>query len=196
MNDLDFKQWFYLAYRDTCVCVPAKCGGTSFYRHAFNVPARVPAEHVRSFAVSVAQDTGAGPFSPHEIVRFFPDSRRLIAVRHPVERFQSLWRDKCRRLPGPTLNSTEYLRGWTQEQLMDLIESTPFGDPHWVPQQHELVPEAALLDCAALGAVLGYSTAVHENRTRALSTDPDPPVERILQHYRADADIYWRVLTS
>lgn len=182
MNDIAFKCWFYVRQKDICFCVPAKCGGTAFYRAVFNVPADVPIEHSRSYAVRLALDLGAGPFSPHEVNKYFPDVKRFLIVRDPVDRFMSLWRNKCRR-DGD--ESQRYLVGWTPEQLIDHVEKFPFGNPHWVPQYSYLLPKTKVVR-----SFKGLLVTTRHNMTQQLADDPEPPKERIATHYAQDMKLW------
>lgn len=170
LTEQHFKRWFYLRRHDLCVCVPNKCGGTAFYRAMFDVPEAVATRDVRSFAVQVALETGAGPFSPAEVVHYFSDRRKLLALREPVQRFASLWRDKYR--------SAE------PRQIIDMIRQHPLGDPHWVPQYLQVVPGAELIDCARLGGLLGYQS--RENETTPRDDDAPMPADAIREHYAQD----------
>lgn len=172
--DLNSKAWFYVARHDVCVGVPAKCGGTAFYRSMFDVPDSVATENVRGFAVKVALETGAGPFSPYEATHFFSEKQKLLAVREPVERFASLWRDKHR--------NTAPL------DLLGVIARFPMGDPHWMPQYLQVVPRVELVSHERLGEVLGYGC--RENESEKRRDDPEMPADDIRRYYAQDV-VLW-----
>lgn len=174
-----FDVWFYLRNYDLCVAVPAKCGGSSFYRYAVGVPDAVPDDDVRSFAVRAARVERSGPFTPVEVRRYFATGRKLLAVRDPVDRFRSLWRDKCRRTLE-TKDDRTFMRGWSPTTLLEHVRGFPFGNPHWVPQYLYRVPRVELVPYDELPRLLGYgdrppvraTTRTHvevdERRVRAL----------------------------
>lgn len=193
LEPIHFKIWFYVKSRDACIGIPAKCGGSSFYRNVFKIDKAVPDEHVRSAAVVKALDMGAGPFSTTELAEFFPDTERMLVIRNPVDRFYSLWRDKCRRSPA-TARSMEWLRGWTPDQLLRYIKQYPFGDPHWIPQYSYLVPRISLIGHDILPHLFGYSDIVN-NKTKSLSTDPVINEEDIKQQYYHDC-LLWEELNA
>lgn len=179
MQGIEYKLWFYLPGPDLCVAVPAKCGGTSFYRAIFNVPEDVPSEHVRSHAVLTTLELGRGPYSVREVVKYHSRKRKVLAVRDPVERFRSLWRDKCRDAPAGPMSRL------SPSGLMSLIRSHPFGDAHWAPQYAWLVPGCEVVLYSELPTLLEYES-VHERRTVPAKRDPEMPVDEIEEFYAAD----------
>lgn len=180
MQGIEFKLWFYLPDQDVCACVPAKCGGTSFYRAMFNVPDDVPSEHVRSHAVLASMALGRGPYSVNEVMHYHYKKRKIMAVRDPVERFRSLWRDKYR--PD----------GTSPERLLELIRQHPFADAHWAPQYAWAVPDTRFVLYYDLPGVLGYDR--HERKTHPSSADPGMPVSEIEEHYALDRRVLERVV--
>lgn len=156
------------------VCVPPKCGGTSYYRAAFDVPADVPTRKVWKYVRDLnALMTNA------EAAR--AEGQKFLVMRDPIARFISLWRDKCRNgdehMPG--------LAGLTPDQLMDRIEADPYGDAHWTPQSTWYVQFAMLVPLRDIFALLNIPP-YRENDSSPADSDPLVPIERIVRHYWKD----------
>lgn len=124
-----------------------------------------------------------GPLYPWQVVGL--PGQKFIGVRDPVDRFGSLWRDKCAR------RSRAYplLKGLTPDELMDLIEAYPFGNTHWWPQAFNRIPGAELVRFDQLVERLGYEPR-HANRSPA--AEAELPVERIRRHYATDCAMWAR----
>ena len=130
LTDLHFKAWWYLESKDVCVCVPPKNGSTAFYRAAFNVSNQIPDKDVWSFVVNNTKRT-IGPFSPWEIPKRYNKKAKLLAVRHPFERFLSLAHNKFKY---------ENLH----VVLLSII-AQPFCNIHWIPQAYFLRPDVTFI---------------------------------------------------
>lgn len=182
-----FKSWFLLKDKDICVCAPNKVAGTSF-RTAYRPTIRNMNDFRR-----LAWIEDWGPWSPREVGERHPTLRKVQAVRDPIERFASLWRDKCRR----DVPQSEYWRqfiGLSPDQLMDRIEAWPLGNSHWFPQALYVVPNVELVP---VGDFLRYVDLPQQRRngTAERATDPHMPGVRIEQHYAADVRL-WRSVRS
>lgn len=177
-----FGSWFYLESLDVCVCVPAKCGITSL-RVAMWPWAKGMTEIRKK-----AADEGFGPYTPRRVMEERPHTRKIMSVRDPVERFGSLWRDKCRR-ERYNQQYWEKFKGMTPDELMDLIERWPLGNSHWFPQYYYTVPDAEIVPYDRLGEFLGVEIAAR-NVTEKRGEDPALPKERILDHYRKDLELW------
>ena len=110
-----------------------------------------------------------------------------MAVREPLSRFGSLWRDKCYDRPPRVI---DYVKGMSPDQLMDHIEDFPFGNGHWVPQWYYTLPGIKLVKYDKLQEFLGLPQT-HANQSK--KTEIDLPEERILSHYRKDLEM-WKSL--
>jgi hypothetical protein len=165
------RLWFKVGER--YACVPAKCGGTAFYRRAFGI-LDGPDSHVFSAALLRAQ-----PYLPDEVAAF--DGPKWLAVREPLSRFKSLWRDKCCTLDV----NVPMLHGLTPDELIGLIERDPFGDSHWMPQFKYLTPGVRLVPYRKMFQVLGFEPL--EANVGSQGAEPQFPVERILSMYGVDA---------
>jgi hypothetical protein len=169
--------WFLFGGR--FVCAPPKCGGTSLYRAALNIGDDVTDRHVFSVA-----RTRTEFYSPDEVI----GKPAVMALRDPVSRFASLWRDKCRN----TDENRPALAGLSPEELMSLIEDQPEADSHWLPQSAHYRAGVEIVHYKRLFSVLGLPR-VEANKTEPKETDPGLPVERILSHYCDDVDLYRRL---
>src|SRR5690606_1173841 len=163
------------------VCAPPKCGGTALYRAALGIGKDVPDRHVFSTAFNRTEF-----FTPDEAVA--SGRKALLAVRDPVSRFGSLWRDKCRDGDENMPN----LAGLSPNDLMDLISGSPDANNHWMPQATHYREGAELVDYRQLLSRLGLPI-VEANRTSTKQSDPAFPVDRILAHYRADVELISRL---
>lgn len=169
------RRWFQVG--EVFVCAPPKCGGTALYRAVLKTRGVEVDRHEFWTASRLMKFYTADEMSA-------TGKRALMAVRDPVSRFVSLWRNKCRdgdaKLP--------FLSGLSPEQLIRLIESQPMGNVHWMRQvEHyrdgvELVPYLELLDRIGI-------PKVSCNTTQPKVDDPPMPVDRILSHYRQDAEL-------
>lgn len=156
--------WF--EWNGVWLCAPPKCGGTALYCAALGIDPKL-GRHVFSEARNRTE--------------FVADPKRpaYLAVRDPVERFASLWRDKCR---GHDENYP-WLHGLRPHELMDLIEAEPQRNAHWFPQRYWWREGVQTVPYAKLSKHVGLPLI------RVNTTKPDRtpmPVERIKRHYRED----------
>lgn len=171
--------WFVV--NGTFVCAPPKCGGTALYRSALGIGADVHDRHVFSTALTRTEF-----FTADEMAT--SGRKAIMAVRDPVSRFASLWRDKCRDTDA---NMPE-LSGLSPDELMDVIEAEPDGDSHWMPQAVHYRKCVEVVHHRQLLSRLNLRT-VYANTTIETETDPVYPVERIVAHYHEDADLFARL---
>lgn len=165
------KLWFHV--NGIWLCAPPKCGGTMLYRSVLGIKC---ADHRATFSEAVALTEFRGPDAIGRPA--------FLAVRDPVERFMSMWRDKCRdgddNLPA--------LRGLSPDGLLTLIEGDWLGDAHWAPQSAHYRPGVT---CVPYYDFLRWfmpplASPIPVNYTVRTSDDPMPPVARILRHYWRD----------
>lgn len=166
------RLWFHVD--GVWLCAPPKCGGTALYRKLL----RITCEDVRA---TFSEATNLTEFySPQAISR-----PAFLAVRDPVDRFMSLWRDKCR--DGDA--NLPFLRDLSPDELMTRIECDWYGDAHWAPQaEHYRLG----VTCVPYYTLLQWFGAREVNTTKALGRDPKPPVTRILKHYWRDVELVHR----
>lgn len=146
------------------VCAPRKCGYTSLLQ-------------------SVGQST---PNYAHiEGVK----AVKYLAIRHPVDRFISLWRF-VQSHPFETAhdNPLKPLAGLSPDALMDYIEAHPRDNDHWLPQASYFHSGVTCIPYERLLAHIG-TPPKHGNK----STAPPPqsvPSARILAHYARDLELH------
>lgn len=182
------RNWFL--YDGSLVCVPAKNGGTAFYRAAFDIGDDTPDCHVYSAACAVAETEYRGPYNPFSASQLIHHPDRdgaFIAVRDPVSRFLSLWRSKCLR-KDPNL---WFMHGWSMKKLMDVIEAGPFTNAHWIPQWAYLIPTAIPVHYEYLQERLGLPNR-RFNETKHGVESAELVRERIERHYAQDFDLWQR----
>lgn len=176
---LKFAAWWAVPGTDLFVCAPAKCASMSLRKSLFG--------HARlTDALNYIQQAGlhCGPYSPWEVATM--RGQKFLAVREPVDRFGSLWRDKC----GRKSKSFMSMYGKTPNELMDAVESFPFGESHWLPINFYAVPgtEVVPYDRLISKVELPLVTTNTTDKTKS----PAMPKKRILRHYAADAALYRR----
>lgn len=165
------KKWFL--WNGVYLCAPPKCGGTALYCAALGIDPSL-GRHVFSTA--------------QNLIEFYeePGQPAFMAVRDPIDRFGSLWRDKCR---DGDENMPE-LHGLTPESLMDLIERDPQGNDHWMPQRYWWRDGVQTINFREIAQCLGLP-AMSVNVTKR---DETPlPVDRIRRHYHMDFELIERV---
>lgn len=184
--------WWYIVDDDTVACAPPKCGFMSF--SAALIP-RMPEtlEHNPNVAVGhitlgYMRAIGRGPFTAVEVMKNFGDRRRVLAIRDPVARFRSIWRDKCR----PELRKDpayEDVAGLNPFELMDYVEAYPFGDEHWQPQWSYILPDVEMVPFDQFNEYLGLPAVHIHSYNRGHVVVPD---DRIRRHYDRDVEIWKR----
>lgn len=126
-----------------------------------------------------------------ELVEFVgPDDIEFpafMAVRDPVDRFASLWRNKCRD-GDPNM---PVLKGMSPRKLLRTIRKNPSGNTHWIPQAVLYRPGVEVVDYRQLGDRLGLDEIrVNETKRRR---GPAMPADAIRRHYAADARLWEKV---
>lgn len=176
-----YGRWVYLRWLDVCVCVPNKNGGEAFRNKICDIQGWDIARD--TFAVMMEfHKSGDGPFSPSETEAFYPDTPHYLSVREPVDRFASLWRNKCR-----DTKNTPSLFGKTPDELMDHIEANPEGNSHWFRQSGYLTNKTQCIAYDDLFSFLGWPYSAKNVTT---SHGEDMPVDRILAHYSEDRALH------
>lgn len=183
-----FRSWCRVktpAHGECYVCVPPKCGWTSF-RHAVNPATLVGANTFSSYMRAERR----GMYGPHQVAQ--RTGKKFLAVRDPVDRFSSLYRQAT----GNAAWARKQLlpERMTPDELLDIIRATPLGNVHWYPVAGYLVTDAVLVPFDRLLSELGYK-AVHKNRGPVVA-DLRLPEYRIRAHYARDDEIYTGALRS
>ena len=130
---------------------------------------------------------GAIRIAPNHLKNF---RRKVFVVRHPLDRFLSLWRNKCRDHGAGVA-----VEGFTMEQLFErIISGTP--DEHWVCQVDMLGKhrkDAELIRLESLGD-WWYENMQAElpklNESAPYDKISDELREQVLDHYAADVELY------
>ena len=178
----NFALWVYLKEFDCCVCFPHKNGGCSFRWQIIKIKGW---QFISSRSLHVMQNfysDGHGPFHPKEAEYLYPHVPHYLAVRHPVDRFKSLWRNKCRDRDG----SPWQVYGMTPDELMDYIEIQE--DHHWRMQVKNLTDHTEPMPMPDLLEMIGATARI--NKSGRLEKDPDVPVDRVLDYYADDLRIW------
>lgn len=133
-----------------------------------------------------------GPQAPIRIqpnhMKNFP--RKVFIVRHPLDRFLSLWRNKCRDYGGGVA-----VEGFTMEQLFERIQNGT-EDGHWQRQVDWLGKwrkEAELIRLESVPAWWYENMQAefpHENRSAPYDKISDELRDKVLAHYAEDVLLY------
>ncbi len=176
----NYALWVYLEEFDCCVCIPHKNGSCSFRREIIKIKEWNISDHTQSVMLRFFKD-GHGPFHPKEVELQYADKDHFLSVRHPLERFVSLWRNKCRDKMGIPRD----VWGLTPDELMDFIED--HEDHHWRKQADYVTKTTIPIDDRDLLKKLGVGVVL--NATQG-DDDPAMPVDRIVDYY-ADDVLLW-----
>lgn len=174
--------WYRSRDGKALICAPPKCGSSALAQRYFDK------QSVGDLQSTLVQsgDLNLGPWRACDLSAVHPDLPRLLAVRDPVERFASLWRNKCRD------KLTEFgiaaVHGMSPLQLLDHVARYPFGDLHWFPLAAYHAPGVQCLPVGRLLDQLGIKAGW--NATQARETDPPMPVEAIRDLYAADVKLW------
>lgn len=167
----------------TLVCVPAKCGLTSYQRLVLKRDTGNGEGHAGDRFYAHLERQGIGPYTTEQAKEM--DYPKMLAVRDPVDRFRSLWQDKCQQnTPPPVIR---HLKGMMPNQLMDHIEAHPDANGHWARQSGYWFEGVEVVRYDRLLDRLGYPQ-IHHNASQRTSVRM--PIQRILAHYRDDARLY------
>lgn len=178
--------WYRSKSGTELLCAPPKCGSSALamrYFHAASVG------DLQAGAIGRAdRDQGGGPWRACDLAGVHKSLPRYLAIRDPVERFASLWRNKCRDQLTPHGNAA--VHGMTPLQLADYIGRHPFADLHWFPVAAYYAPGVHLVELSAFLSRLGIEPGW--NATRTLPDDPPMPVDAIAELYPADFNLWMR----
>lgn len=179
--------WVFIPELDVCICVPTKNGCSAVYGQLVGRPeknGRLPA--LEQFAAR-----GLGPMLPTEVSKRYPDKRKLLSVRGPIDRFASLWRNFCRDVPikGRDRVGRRRIAGMSPQELISFIRKHPLEDRHWIPQARHWLPGAELVPFNQMLEHIGLPSP-KINVTKRLVTDPPMPEDEIREHYWEDVKLW------
>lgn len=155
-------------------------------RIAFGVPPKNGYQSIRKVL-----NGQSGPVRiPLNRLKHFP--RKVFVVRHPVERFMSLYRNKCR--DGERGLHLDHIA--SPRALFEHIQTAP-PDDHWARQVDLLAPFHGKAELVQLDRMAdwwrdnmpGEFPHLHQTADREA---PDPELFTDLAlHYRADLDLFF-----
>lgn len=182
--------WTYLKDYDCTYGVPPKNASSSFYEALR-----------RHYKLKRSKGLQYEPNEKVERVSHPVGARAFFIVRHPIDRFESLWRSKCRDGHGKAGGHEEELYGLTPEELLAYIQAN--DDPHWRKQvvlygnqEREdiiLVPVERFAD--HFGRVTGIEMW-HQNPTHGLCPMSLELEDAVRQHYKHDLLLYYEALRN
>ena len=173
LNDM----WIQVGKR--LLCVPAKNGSMSF--RVSIMPELKGRPQLGNKFIEKARERKIGLYSTEYALSL--GLPMFLSVRHPVDRFSSLWRDLQRK----SVRTLLPLRFCSPDQLMDAIEKYPDGNDHWVRQTYywregvHVVPYNQFLSRMHLP----YKW---EHRSEDLKAEM--PTDRILKHFAGDVELW------
>ena len=162
--------WFYNRPRNFSFAAAAKCGTAS----------------IKQFIWMNEQEETFVAIQDHQV-----GGPTYFVVRHPLDRFCSLWRGKCRDKGRSRHRDT--IKEMSPTELMDYVE-TGIKDVHWTPQVDLLNEhEADLIPLEMLGfwwKQSGLGSLGNFNTTDGDVEISDELKERILTYYAEDLELY------
>lgn len=177
--------WFRIG--ECFACVPNKSGATSFHRAILNG---------RDGSLQdLARSEGFGPYTVEEVNRLDYYLPRYLVIRHPVSRFESLYRmihDPKFYKHGVGNYGNHVLREKNPDELMDFLETYASLNMHWQRQSDLEADGCQPILLPALFQKLGLR-ARHDNKGQGESP-PYLPEERIIAFYSRDLELWRRAL--
>ncbi len=131
----------------------------------------------------------------------FDGQRAVWVVRHPIDRFRSLHQQKCVEGGRVWANGPEekryFLKGMSQEDLMDLIESEEYWNTHWAKQVDLEDGNATEVICIesldTFWEEQGWGSLPQENACKSQPEKVSKELAlRILEYYAEDVELYER----
>ena len=174
-----YAAWIYLRELDCCICIPHKNGGSSFRRDIIKMRRWGISDTTMSVMLRFSVDRH-GPFYPEEVDEKYSDKEHFLSVRHPINRFTSLWGNKCRDRRG----FPRELWGMTPDELMDYIET--HEDRHWRRQSNYATKNTTPIHHDELLQKIGVTSVLNATRIG----NEDVPIRRILDHYADDLRLW------
>lgn len=172
---LDGRVWAYIPDFDVTVGIAPKCGSSSWY--------------------ALLRDNEYLYYKAPQ-----PSEDSVFVVRHPIERFISLWKNKCRN--GSRISIVDYddpywAAGWSIDDLLDVMETKLFNH-HWWPQSDyekglskKLIPLEEFSDWAEK---TGFGKLPHRNKTEGTVELTDEQYRRVSAYYIDDIKLYERAV--
>jgi hypothetical protein len=159
-------EWGWFRVGAAIVCVPKKCGSTSF-RFAL-LPKRRMSDFLSRYRPMTNEEAKSYGLPCY------------LAVRDPVSRFASFY--------STVQRATDFkpLRGLSPDRLLDVIEPHLHEDAHWQPQADYLITTATLVPYTRLLELLELPPVWAERSERKAQM----PETRILSLYAKDAELW------
>lgn len=158
----EFECWWTVPEWRYTLCTPPRCGSSTILNYL--------------------ADEG--------ILAYRPPSRDpgrwIMIVRDPVDRFVSLWKQKCRDGVMLTVGDEESpIAGMTPKELITFIETTDIKDPHWASlTELEGGHSSETLHYSRINKLLGTTPTMYNKSEGDLALDAE--VERRVREWYAD----------
>jgi hypothetical protein len=187
---MNWSPWVELKQFDVCYGIMPKNGSSSFYEALR-----------RHYQLPRAMTKGVHIVDACEHLRYVAQpstNKARFVVRHPLDRFESLWRSKCR--DGHGTIGGHPIRGMSPEQLFSYIKDN--DDPHW-RSQHPYVTtldvEPTLVPLENFDEQFRLDTGIglwRMNPTKELGGDyfSMELLTDVLDHYEMDMHVYERAV--
>jgi hypothetical protein len=188
---VSWTPWVELADFDVCYGVMPKIGSSAFYealRRHYKLPRGVT--------------KGVHIVNACERTRYVAQpstTKARFVVRHPLDRFESLWRSKCRDNHGTV--GGHPIRGMSPEELFEYVQRNQ--DPHWChqhPYASTLDKEPTLVPLDKLNEQFRLDTGIglwYMNETEVRPSDPIISPElaaQVMDYYEKDIFVYERAV--
>ena len=178
----DIPPWGYFRTPTAFLYVAPKCGTTSLRAALLPDLPRSGGRYAQRFHEE-ASKIGLGPFEKYEI--FDETKQKLLAIRHPVERFKSLWRD-CQFKRGQTFAAFKGLSPW---QLFEIIQIQP-DDYHWSEQSEAWMPGIRIIDYREALTSSGLPNIHKRQRLEPKCELDQSLIDAIQMHYAEDLRLW------
>lgn len=121
-------RWLLVEPLNLCILVMPKCGALTVYGAIEKkLTGKIPSNPAR-----IAEDNPNDcSFVWQQEFLKRVDIEKICVTRDPVDRFKSLWKNKCR---DKTNGVPEELWGITPTRLYEHIKKDIYSNPHWSPQ--------------------------------------------------------------
>lgn len=140
------------------------------------------------YSVLVPSRCGSKSFGSVSTIPVRPNSPKVLAVRHPVSRFTSLWRFCQQGLITSKTNALLPIQNLSPDEMMDHIEANPDADKHWLPQVTYWSPEVTV---CAYDKLYGFLGLLPIHMHKSLPAPPKRvPEARINMHYAEDVALW------
>ncbi len=140
------------------------------------------------YSVLVPARNGSNSFHSVSSAKSLLGLTRILACRHPVDRFTSLWRFCQQGLITSKTNALLPIQNLSPDEMMSYIQENPDLDRHWLPQVTYWSLGVTPVLFNRLYEYLGL-VPIHSHKS-AYRLPDEVPEARINMHYAEDVALY------